>query len=54
MVQKALFEEKGLVRQHLDSYNDFVENCLQEVIDGVGDIEVEVPEGPYKIKFGRI
>lgn len=54
LVQKAMFEEKGLVRQHLDSYNEFVEHGLQEVIDEVGEIEVEVPEGPYKVKFGRI
>lgn len=54
LVQKALFEEKGLVRQHLDSYNEFVERGLQQVIDEVGEVEIEVPEGPYKIKFGRI
>jgi DNA-directed RNA polymerase subunit B len=54
LVQKALFEEKGLVRQHLDSYNEFVERGLQQVIDEVSEVEIEVPEGPYKIKFGRI
>jgi len=54
LIQKAFFEEKGLVRQHLDSYNEFVERGLQEVIDEVGEIEIEVPEGPYKIKFGKI
>jgi len=54
LIQKAFFEEKGLVRQHLDSYNEFVERGLQEVIDEIGEIEVEVPEGPYKVKFGKI
>jgi DNA-directed RNA polymerase subunit B len=54
VIQKALFEEKGLVRQHLDSYNEFVEYGLQEVIDEIGEIEIEVPEGPYKVSFGRI
>ncbi len=54
LIQKAFFEEKGLVRQHLDSYNEFVEHGLQEVIDEVNEIEIEVPEGPYKIRFGRI
>jgi len=53
-LQKAFFDEKGLVRQHLDSYNEFIEHGLQEVIDEVGEIEIEVPEGPYKIKLGRI
>ena len=54
LIQKAMFEEKGLVRQHLDSYNEFVEHGLQRVIDEIGEIEIEVPEGPYKIKFGRV
>jgi len=54
LIQKAMFEEKGLVRQHLDSYNEFVEHGLQQVIDEVGEIEIEIPEGPYKIKFGRV
>lgn len=53
-LQKAFFEQKGLVRQHLDSYNEFVEHGLQEVVDEVGQVEIEVPEGPYRIKFGRI
>jgi len=53
-LQRAFFEEKGLVRQHLDSYNEFVDHGLQEVVDEVGEIEIEVPEGPYKIKLGRV
>jgi len=53
-LQKAFFEEKGLVRQHLDSYNEFIDHGLQEVVDEVGEIEIEVPEGPYKVKLGRI
>ena len=51
---KAFFDEKGLVRQHLDSYNDFIEHGLQEIVDEVGEIPIEIPEGPYKVKFGRI
>lgn len=29
----AYFEGKGLVRQQLDSYNEFVENTIQEIVD---------------------
>lgn len=29
----AYFEGKGLVRQQLESYNEFVENTLQEIVD---------------------
>ena len=54
MLQKTFFREKGLVRQHLDSYNEFIDRGLQEVIDEVGEINIEVPESPYKIKLGQI
>ena len=51
-VLEAFFKEKGLVRQHLDSYNDFIENRLQQVIDEMGGIELEI-EG-VSVAFGRI
>ena len=54
LLQDAFFKEKGLVRQHLDSYNEFIEKGLQEVIDEVGEIVIESPENPYAIKFGKI
>ena len=53
LLQKAFFREKGLVRQHLDSYNDFIDHGLQEIIDEVGAIDIEIPESPYKIKLGQ-
>jgi DNA-directed RNA polymerase subunit B len=51
---KTFFDEKGLVRQHLDSYNEFIDHGLQEVVDEVGEIAIEVPESPYKVKLGQI
>jgi DNA-directed RNA polymerase subunit B len=51
---KAFFKEKGLVRQHLDSYNEFIDHGLQEVIDEVGEIPIEVPECPYTVKLGQV
>ena len=53
LLQKAFFQEKGLVRQHLDSYNKFIDSGLQQVIDETGEINIEVPEAPYKIKLGQ-
>jgi DNA-directed RNA polymerase subunit B len=50
----AFFKDKGLVRQHLDSFNEFIDRGLQEVIDEVGEIPIEVPESPYKVKLGQI
>ncbi len=54
LLLKAFFREKGLVRQHLDSFNEFIDHGLQEVIDEVGEIPIEVPESPYKVKLGQI
>ena len=51
---KTFFHEKGLVRQHLDSYNEFIDHGLQEVVDEVAEIPIEVPESPYKVKLGQI
>ena len=31
-VIKAFFEEKGLVRQQLDSFNEFMSNTVQELV----------------------
>lgn len=52
-VVEAFFKEKGLVRQHLDSYNDFVERRLQEIIKEYKEIKLDV-EGDKKIEFGEI
>jgi len=49
---ESFFREKGLVRQHLDSYNAFVDRGIQEVIDETGGIDLDV-EG-VKVKFGRV
>ena len=53
-VMKAFFAEEGLVKQHLDSYNDFVQNTLQRIIDEIRGITIEVPDRTYDIKFGTI
>jgi DNA-directed RNA polymerase subunit B len=54
LLLKTFFNEKGLVRQHLDSYNEFIDHGLQEVVDEVNEIPIEVPENPYKVKLGQI
>lgn len=46
------FKEKGLVRQHLDSYNDFIENRLQQIINETDKIELDVEE--LDVKLGEI
>ncbi|MGC9106334.1 MAG: DNA-directed RNA polymerase subunit B [Thermoprotei archaeon] len=49
---ESYFRENGLVRQHLDSFDDFVRNKLQEIIDEQGEIKPEIPN--LKIKLGKI
>ncbi|MGQ9722079.1 MAG: DNA-directed RNA polymerase subunit B [Candidatus Jordarchaeum sp.] len=51
-VVEAFIEENGLVRQHLDSYDEFVRHGLQQIVDEVGVIE---PEGEnYYVRLGKI
>ncbi len=54
LLQKSFFKEKGLVRQHLDSYNKFIDHGIQEVVDETGEIDIQIPESPYKIKLGQL
>jgi DNA-directed RNA polymerase subunit B len=49
---EAFIKEKGLVRQHLDSYNDFVDRGIQQVIDEIAGIELDIKG--VKVKFGRV
>ena len=49
----AYFKEHGLIDHQIESYNDFVENRLQKIIDEVGYIETEI-SGGYKVKLGKI
>ncbi|AWR97198.1 DNA-directed RNA polymerase subunit B [Acidianus sulfidivorans JP7] len=51
-IVESYFKSRGLVRQHLDSFNDFIKNRLQEIIDEQGEIATEIPG--LKIKLGKI
>ncbi|CAL9155029.1 unnamed protein product, partial [Musa hybrid cultivar] len=65
-VISAYFEEKGLVRQQLDSFDEFIQNTMQEIVDESADIEIrpesqhnpgrqsDFVETIYKISFGQI
>ncbi len=56
VVMEAYFKEKGLVRQHLDSYNDFVERVIYDIIEEYKEIPIPsigakiIIEG---IRFGK-
>lgn len=49
-----ILRKEGVARQHLNSYNEFMEKGIQSIIDEVGEIEIETSEYPYKIKLGKI
>ncbi|TRO54142.1 DNA-directed RNA polymerase subunit B'', partial [Candidatus Bathyarchaeota archaeon] len=53
-IMKNFIKETGLVRQHVDSYNDFIDSGLQSIIDEVKEISIEVEENPFTIKLGKI
>lgn len=45
-VISAYFDEKGLVRQQLDSFDEFIQNNMQEIVDESADIEIR-PESQH-------
>ncbi|KAI5185277.1 DNA-directed RNA polymerase II subunit RPB2 [Nematocida homosporus] len=61
-IVRAFFKEKGLVRQQLDSFNEFVQSTMQEIVDENSTIVLLAhnPSGDeslakkYTIKFNQI
>lgn len=63
-VISTYFDEKGLVRQQLDSFNEFIENTMQEIIDENSKLLIEtqsqhsnLPDDlpkRYSIEFGQV
>ena len=53
IVQDILTRE-GIAKQHLNSFDEFLKKGLQEIINEIGQIDIENAEYPYKIELGRI
>lgn len=49
-----ILRREGIARQHLNSFDEFLERGLQSIVDEVGHIEIENAEYPYKIELGKI
>ncbi len=49
-----MLEREGVARQHLNSYNEFVERGLQSIVDETASIDVESLTNPYKVRFGKV
>jgi len=45
-----ILKREGIARQHLNSFDEFLERGLQSIINEVSQIEIENAEYPYKIK----
>ena len=45
-VVSAFFHEKGLVRQQLDSFNEFINSNMQEIVDEHGTMVIK-PESQH-------
>jgi len=52
LLVRAFIEERGLVRQHLDSYNQFIERTMQEIVREIGEVHSDLPN--IYIKLGKI
>ncbi|KAF8756235.1 DNA-directed RNA polymerase subunit beta' [Rhizoctonia solani] len=60
----SFFDEKGLVRQQLDSFDEFVQNTMQELVDERADLILDQSDQHtgaendatkrYEIRFGQI
>ena len=50
-ILRALLQKREIVRQHLDSFNDFIGNRLQRIIDEIKKVETDVG---IDIEFGKI
>ena len=53
-VIQDILSREGIARQHLTSFDEFLDNGLQSIIQEVGQIEIENAEYPYKIQLGKI
>ena len=54
VIIEDVLRKEGIARQHLNSYNDFVTQGLQNIINEIQGIDVDTVTNPYKIKFGKI
>ena len=49
-----MIHKEGLASHHLNSYNEFIEHGIQDIIDEVGGIDIETTVTPYRVKFGKL
>ena len=53
-VIQNILRTEGIARQHLNSFDEFVDAGLQSIIREVEHVDIENAEYPYKIQLGKI
>ena len=53
-VIQNILKTEGIARQHLNSFDEFVDAGLQSIIHEVEHVDIENAEYPYKIQLGKI
>ena len=53
-VIQDILKREGIAKQHLNSFDEFLERGLQSIINEVDQIDIENAEYPYKIKLGKV
>ena len=53
-VIQDILKREGIARQHLNSFDEFLERGLQSIINEVDKIDIENAEYPYKIQLGKV
>ncbi|MEK0320637.1 MAG: DNA-directed RNA polymerase subunit B'', partial [Nitrosopumilus sp.] len=53
-VIQDILKREGIARQHLNSFDEFLERGLQSIINEVAQIDIENAEYPYKIQLGKV
>ncbi|MFQ6010704.1 MAG: DNA-directed RNA polymerase subunit B'', partial [Nitrososphaerales archaeon] len=54
IILQDILQKEGIARQHLNSYDEFIDKGLQSIVDEVSGIEIETVTTPYKIKLGKL
>ena len=49
-----ILKREGIAKQHLNSFDEFLEHGLQSIINEVAQIDIENAEYPYKIQLGKV
>ena len=53
-VIQDVLKREGIARQHLNSFDEFLDRGFQSIINEVGQIDIENAEYPYKIQLGKV